>query len=312
MDAAKIAALAEKAGDIVPVLLPPDPRAALHVDGDYAAYYFSGNDETSLASAKAKMIDAIRTVKEIGGVGGGVIVHLSHGLSDKGGRFKIASVKPYQGQRDSSRKPKNWEAMRAWLEESKTLPGTDFRVVTWLDREADDGVAAAARYAWESGNIPVIFSRDKDFRMIPGRHVVWTTFDRFETRPETWAAVGPDSEVYGQKWFWMQMLAGDSADNIPGLEMQPAKQEGTFKTCGMACAEVRLMDATSPEAAYAIVKELYQAYYGASWADRFVEQAALLWLRVDNDAYVGDFMRAIPARDMALETALVKLEKRIR
>jgi DNA polymerase-1 len=312
MDAAKIAALAELAGDIAPVALPLDPTTAMHVDGDYAAYYFSGNDETTLASAKSKLITFVRDAKEIGGVGGQVIVHLSHGLSDKGGRFKIASVKPYQGQRDSSRKPKNWEQMRGWLEESKTLPGTDFRVVTWMDREADDGVAAAARYAWESGNMPVILSRDKDFRMIPGRHIVWTTLERHEIRPETWASTGPDSEVYGQKWFWMQMLAGDSADNIPGLEKQPAKQEGSFKDCGMACAEVRLMDATSPEAAYGIVKELYQGYYGASWADRFVEQAALLWLRVDNDAYVGDFMRAIPARDMALETALVKLEKRIR
>lgn len=312
MDLDRIKALAEKAGDISPVVLPRDPNTALHVDGDYAAYYFSGNDDTTLSAAKRKMLDAIENAREVGGAGGQVVIHLSGGLSDKGQRFKIATVRQYQGQRDSSRRPKNWAGMRGWLEEAKTLPGTDYRVVTWMDREADDGVAAAARYAWTTGTVPVIYSRDKDFRMIPGRHIIWTTLDRHEFRPETFESIGPDGEVYGQKWFWMQMLQGDSADNIPGLEGQPAKTAGEFKACGAACAEALLSQAQSSEQAFIVVEHYYRLYYGQAWADRFAEQAALLWLRTDNKAYVGDFMRAIPARSVDLEQALVRLERRIR
>lgn len=311
MDLGKIAEQAAKAAETSSILLPLDPRVPLHVDGDYAAYYFSGNDDTTIASSKRNLIDTIRNVREVAGAGGRVVVHLSGGASDKGQRFKIASVKPYQGQRDSSRRPKNWEAVRAWLESSKTLPGTDFRVVTWVDREADDGVAAAARYNWETGIMPAILSRDKDFRMIPGRHVVWTTMDRVEFKPERFELRGADGNIYGQKWFWLQMLMGDTADNIPGLEKVPAKQTGTFKNCGEACAEVALADTRTSTDAYRIVRELYQAYYGDAWGDRFVEQAALLWLRTDNAAYIGDFMRTVPARDRELEASLVRMQRRI-
>lgn len=312
MDLDRIKALADRAGDMSPVVLPLDPNVPLHVDGDYAAYYFSGNDDTTLAAAKAHLIDAVQNVREVAGAGGQTVIHLSAGMSDKGQRYKIATVKPYQGQRDSSRRPKNWEGMRSWLEESKTLPGTDFRVVSWTDREADDGVAAAARYSWTSGVVPAILSRDKDFRMIPGRHVVWTTLDRHEFRPETFESVGPDGNVYGQKWFWLQLLQGDAADNIPGLEGQPAATAGKFKACGEACARDWLSEVKTPEAAFKVVEHLYRQYYGQAWADRFVEQAALLWLRTDNKAYVGDFMRAIPARSTDLEQAVVRLERRIR
>ncbi len=110
------------------------------------------------------------------------------------------------------------------------------------------------------------------------------------------------------------MLQGDSADNIPGLEKQPAVKAGEFKACGESCAQLHLAEATTREQAYDVVSQLYAAYYGASWPDRFVEQAALLWLRTDKEAYVGDFMRVIPdtldIRDLLV--AVKKLEKRIR
>lgn len=317
MDAARIAALADQAADIAPMVLPLDPKVPLQVDGDYCAYYFSGNDDTSLASSKRNLIDTVQNVAQIAGAGGQTIIHLTSGLSDKGGRFKIASIKPYQGQREGSRKPNNWEALRAWLESEKTLPGTNFRVVQWMDREADDGISAASRYSWQSGVRPAILMRDKDSRMMAGLHVDWTTFNRYEVRPETWKldtgledSYGP--VIYGQYFFWYQMLAGDTADAIPGLEKQPASKPGAFKACGGGCATEMLEGVTSSEQAYKVVKTLYEAFYGGSWPDRFVEQAALLWMRTDNAAYVGDFMRAIPAREPALEQALVRLEKRIR
>lgn len=316
LDLARIKELAAEASDQRAVVLPMDPGTVLHVDGDYAAYYFAGKDETLLSAAKANMLSALRAVEQIAGAGGGVVIHITSGLSDKGGRFKIATVKPYQGQRDPGRKPKNWEGLRLWLESAKTLPGTNYRVVTWTDREADDGISAAARYAWQGGNIPAILMRDKDSRMIPARHIDWTTYERYEVRPETWKLdTGQEDTngpvIYGQIAFWYQLLQGDTADNIPGLEKQQ-NATGSFVGCGKACAHSALDNAKTAEEAFRIVRNMYNAYYGASWPDRFVEQAALLWLRTDNKAYVGDFMRAIPFRSQELEQALLRMEKRIR
>lgn len=313
MDARRVAELAELAEEVgVGGVYAMDPGVVLHVDGDYAAYAFSGNDDTDLATAKSRLIGTVTLAATLAGAGGGVIIHLSHRMSDKGKRYKIATVKPYQGQRDSGRRPKNWEGMREWLERDKVLPGTDWRVVSWSDREADDGVAAAAAYAWRKGRVPAIFSRDKDFRMIPGRHVVWTTLEIVEFSPDRYRLVAEDDTVYGRAWFYQQMLQGDTADNIPGLEKQPGAKPGSFKPIGEVSASAWLATCSDAGEAYAVVKDLYRQYYGGSWADRFTEQAALLWLRTDKHALVGDFINALPYPDPEIQDAIAKLERRIR
>jgi hypothetical protein len=308
LDLEALTAKAEALGDAA--LPPVSADTELHIDGDYCAYYFSGNDETPFGSARANMVRQLKVVRRIAGAAGRSVIHLTAGMSDKGGRYKIATAKPYQGQRDSSRKPKNWQAMREWLEGGVANGIADFTVKLWQDREADDGVAAAARYAWTMDRIPAMFSRDKDFRMIPGRHVTWTTLGLVDTKPDTWAKLDEDGLVYGQKWFWLQMLMGDTADNIPGLPKQPT-ENGGFKACGEACATDWLANANTPEDAFQIVRSLYQQFYAQAWAPAFAEQAALLWLRTDNAASVGDFMRAIPAVSPELEAAVRQLEKRV-
>lgn len=307
-------ALADKAGALGDAALPPMLETTeLHIDGDYAAYYFSGKDETTFGDARSNALRTFGLVKRLAGAAGRSIIHLTEQGSHKGHRYAIATVKPYQGQRDADRRPKNWAAMREWLE-AGGIEG--YRVVTWPDREADDGVAAAARYAWESGHTPAIFSRDKDFRMIPGRHIDWTTLDTYETTPYTWALDTDEADsngpiIYGQKAFWLQMLAGDSADNIPGLEGQPAKVDGKFKKCGGACAHAWLSNSDTPEQAFGVVAGMYQSYYGQAWPERFVEQAALLWLRTDTAASIGDFLRTVPLKAPELAKAVRSLERRI-
>lgn len=263
----------------------------LHIDGDYAAYYYSGNADTTLAQAKARMLDAFRVVQHLGGVGGRTIVHLTCGGCNKGGRYKIATVKDYQGHRSGDR-PKNWEGMRAFLEAGILAPS--MKIKMWNDREADDGVAVAAHYAYRQGKMPVIFSRDKDFRMIPGLHVVWTTYDRVVVPPGTFELIGPDDEVYGDKWFWLQMLQGDRADAIPGLEKVAAKKAGAWVNCGDTTALKMLAGTTNNAQAFDVVYRAYDAYYGDEGADRFVEQAALLWMRTDAKALPDDFRKVLP------------------
>jgi hypothetical protein len=301
--------LAAKASALGDAALPEvSEKTELHIDGDYAAYYFSGKDETPFGDARANLLRSLNVVRRIAGAGGRSVIHLTSQGSHKGHRFAIATAKPYQGQRDSSRRPKNWQAMREWLEAGEV---GQFKVKVWDDREADDGAAVAARYAFTSGNLPAIFSRDKDFRMIPGRHVSWTTLGITEVRPDSWAVTDEDGNVYGQKWFWLQMLQGDSADHIPGLPGVPAASAGKFKTCGPACSEERLAKAQSAEEAYHIVRSLYARYYAEAWPAAFTEQAALLWLRTDNEASIGDFLKAIPAQAPELRAAVRNLERRV-
>jgi hypothetical protein len=310
LDLDALAAKAKALGDAALPAVSDDTE--LHIDGDYCAYYFSGNDETPFGDARSNMVRTLDTVRRIAGAGGRSVIHLTAGGSHKGHRYQIATVKPYQGQRDSSRRPKNWDAMRAWLEGGVGKGISDHKVKLWEDREADDGVALSAKFAWDSKRLPAIFSRDKDFRMIPGRHVTWTTLGLVEVRPETWAITDEDGDLYGQKWFWMQMLQGDSADAIPGLPKQPGTKPGTFKDCGPKCAEEYLANAKDSSDAFRTVRGLYQAFYAQAWAPAFAEQAALLWLRTDMDASVGNFMRAVPAVSPELDAAVRQLERRIK
>ena len=305
-------ALAAKAKALGDAALPAmSDSTELHIDGDYCAYYFSGNDETAFGDARSNMVRTLGTVRRIAGAGGRCVIQLTAGGCDKGKRYQIATVKPYQGQRDSSRRPKNWQAMREWLEAGVQGGIADFKVKLWEDREADDGVAAAARYAIAEGRTPAIFMRDKDSRMVPGRHVSWTTLGITEVKPETWAVEDEEGNVYGQKWFWLQLLMGDSADNIPGLPGQPAKEAGKFKTIGASGAAEWLAKTTDAMSAWLVVRDLYQRYYAQAWAPAFAEQAALLWLRTDVTASVSDFMRAIPAKSPELEQAVRQLERRV-
>lgn len=308
--AVNFGALAAKAQGALPSAVPAalDPNRELHIDGDYAAYYYSGKDDTAPGAAKANMLDAFRNVRQLGGAGGRAVVHLSAGGGDKGKRYKIATVKNYQGQRDSGRKPKNWEYLRDFLENS--LPHPEFKGVLWSDREADDGVAAAAAYAHTVGRTPVIYSRDKDFRMIPGLHIVWTTLDAVRLHPGEWERIGPDGEVYGLKWFYLQMLQGDTADNIPGLER--IRVGGKDKTIGAVGADKLLAGTANIMSGYNRVAEAYEGYYGEAWTDRFVEQAALLWMRTDNQAAVEDFLKAVPPEDHEeLAPAIQRMKERL-
>lgn len=293
------------------------PGMDLHVDGDYCAYYYAGNDETTLTAAKHNMLDSIRNVATVAGAGGRRVVHITAGGSDKAGRYDIATVKPYQGHRGGGSKPKNWEGMRLWLEGLKIAP--DIHIKVWHDREADDGVAWAARYSWLMKQRPAILARDKDFRMIPGRHIDWTTWTVYDTDPSTFfldtGEVDSNGPVfYGSKFFWKQMLMGDTADHIPGLEkiiLPNAKGELVPKDCGQATASKVLEGAADDAECFRRVRDAYKATYALAWADRFAEQAGLLWLRTDKDADPANFLTAIPMVDQELPDAIRRMKARI-
>jgi DNA polymerase-1 len=303
MDAAKLAALAGKVGSADPALAVV-PDRCLHIDGDYAAYYFAGNDDTPLLDAHRNFDSFVARKMRLSG-SEKYKLHLTADWSHKGKRFKIATVKPYQGQRDSGRKPKNWAGMRTYLER-------DEKMVLWEDREADDGCARAGHLGGPR-NVALL-TRDKDFRMIPGLHVGWKEdtlvhLERGESKVE-------NDLPYGPYWFWLQMLMGDTADNIPGCPTVPLGKGNKPVQCGEARAYTWLGEKADTQSDFQRVVEAYKLAYPATWADRFVEQAGLLWMRTDATASIRNYTQAFGVEELeegdmdALVVAGTELEAR--
>lgn len=280
------AADAAAAASPVETVAPPTvPGRVLDVDADMVCYWAGGNDETSVQTSRMTALNKIEFMREMSG-SESVVCHLTADSSTKADRRIIATVKPYQGQRKGSRKPKNWGYLRDFFTNYK---GPLFSPKVWATREADDGICYAAHAKpVPNGTTPnrVIASADKDMRMIPGWHIDWNTGEMVEVPMgafEVWNKA--HDKLYGHKWFWMQMLQGDTADNIPGLPVLEGKPVGPKR------AEKLLMNVVTNEHAADVVTTCYQLEYGRveEWLPRFVEQGLLLWLRRDAAASVWDF-----------------------
>lgn len=296
-----IAALADMIGEAAPMPFttapPPDPRLVAHMDGDYAAYYCAGNDDCSAGEARRNVIQRVERLKFVTGATK-VYMHLTDGASHKGHRFLVAQRQPYQGQRNAGRKPHNWHHLREWME---SYTGDLFIPRLWADREADDGMAYACDAVAATGKhgLHVCHTADKDMRMFAGKHVIWKTFQVHEVPYGTYESVGPDGEVYGHKWFWMQCLMGDTADHIPGINR-----------LGKAGAVGLLAGTSSNSEAAPLVFGRYREAFGDAWADAFVEQAALLWMRVDRHASIGNFL-SLGVFGPAVSEAVGRLQRRV-
>ncbi|OZI20071.1 hypothetical protein CAL26_21185 [Bordetella genomosp. 9] len=274
---------AARVAEQIPDTAPQDevvPGRVALIDGDYLAYFASGGDNMRVDISRRVAVDRMHAVRELSGAER-VELHLSARASTKGERFLIATTQPYQGQRHSSRRPKNWEAVREFLETADEAL-LRARRVTWMDREADDGFAHAALSARGPLESVVHHTADKDMRMLPGLHLAWTDYARTQVPKGAYEVIGPyDGKVYGTKWFWMQMLMGDTADHIPG-----------FYGLGEDKA-LRILAGTRCNAeAYEAVQAEYARQKGDAWADYFVEQAGLLWLRATHHPH--DFLRVLP------------------
>lgn len=304
MDLSKAKALALEAAEdnpqyvkrAAPIYPEMVPGRTVHIDGDYLCYFAAGGDEMPAGAARSTAKDRIEKVRLITG-SEFAIVHLTGRTSSKGDRFFIAKETPYQGQR-TGKKPKNWNVVRDYLE---NYDGDKFTVKVWNTREADDGAA----YCCEaSGGRDACHSRDKDWRMFAGVHCNWVTYELCEVPPGAFHVVGSDGEDYGHYFFWFQMLAGDTADHIPGLR-------GT----GKGAAKRLLAGCDSNADAFAVVVSCYRKKRPDDWQDFFVEQAALLWMRRGRLAEIDDFLSIIPdgnewvAESVARLTARVEAEK---
>lgn len=284
-------AIAAAVADAAPITFTAPaivPGRYLLVDGDYAAYFCSGNNETTIGDARTRFMQKLDDMRIAGGCEI-VVLHLTATGSHKGWRYVIATETPYQEQRSGSQRPKNWEALRDFMESYK---GLAFKPKIWGTREADDGICYHKQVL--DMDKAVVAMKDKDSQMFTGCiHLDWNTYELIPVEEGAYEVESSTGTMYGHKWFWIQLLAGDAADHIPGVG-QILSHTGKMINCGMARAKDALCMSAGNEDAFDIVVKHYARRHGVTWPDRLVEQMGLLWMRQDKDALVDDFLRVVP------------------
>jgi len=107
--------------------------------------------------------------------------------------------------------------------------------------------------------------------MVRGRHLNWVTGQHYTVDDGlgTVDLVGKKIVGRGRKFFYHQLLTGDSTDNIPGL---PGVGEKTAYNI--------LVDCTTEKECYNEVLKMYELKLGPSkeTLERLAEVADLLWI----------------------------------
>lgn len=183
-------------------------------------------------------------------------------LSGKGNFRETAAVtKPYKGNREDTAKPMYYKEIGEYLR-------TTYNAITTEGIEADDAIGISATECRERQVACCVVSNDKDLRQIPGNHYNWVTKEFFSVSPKE-----------AKTRFFIQLLAGDPTDNVPGLP-----------GIGEARAAKLLEDAKSPE-------EMVDACWDAYWEtdnlklDKyatvryFLEQANLVYILRDKNNF---------------------------
>lgn len=180
-------------------------------------------------------------------------VHLTPKGCWKNGRSAVKSVKPYQDNRAGKAKPPLLEATREAVAKAGVFgPDEGVTVLQSMQWEADDGMMIDAYSVPDA----LVMSPDKDLRIVPCRWYDMQTgvTDTIKNRYGWIAFDDTKGKVigHGTAFFWAQMLMGDTADNVKGLE----KLYG--KLCGPAAAYRTLKDCTTEVEAANTVLDAYR------------------------------------------------------
>lgn len=182
-------------------------------------------------------------------------------------REKVATRKPYKGNRVGVEKP-------VWLDEVRGYLSLN-RGCQFIDgKEADDELGIAqTRYKEET----IICTVDKDLRMIPGKHY------NIDSR-----VIDEVEELDGLKFFYTQCLTGDSVDNIPGLyNWSDGKVKATKEL------KQNIQDDFHEHDMLTTVLNAYLSGLGDVYkaVEAFTETARLLWIqRSGREEYVNYYI----------------------
>lgn len=155
-------------------------------------------------------------------------------------RNEVAVTAPYKGNRTDKAKPVHLQLLREYL-----VTAWDAKVSD--GQEADDDIAIRAT---ELGDEALIVSLDKDFLQVPVWHYNFLKKEKKHVSVEE-----------GLRFFYKQILMGDTADNIKGVwRVGPVKAD-------------KMLEGLTTE------QEWYQCCVEALGKERVLENARLLWLR---------------------------------
>lgn len=136
----------------------------------------------------------------------------------------------------------------------------------------------------------IICTRDKDLRMVPGMHFGWQCGKQGQYGPRQVTEIGELELLNGKKlvgngikFFYSQLITGDTVDNIPGLPKG-----------GPVLAYNTLVDCETEEEMYEAVKALYEEKFPEDYEERILEQGQLLWMVRELDENKQPVMWKLP------------------
>lgn len=218
------------------------------IDGDIIAYRAAfSTEQMGSSDTRRKVDDLIQFILDstvlFPEIGLDYVVY----LTGKGNfRDSIAKSHPYKGNRKSVQKPRHLQTARDHME-------SEYQAIISKGEEADDLIAKeAARLDYHA----CVASIDKDMLQIPCWHFNIVRGDYLKVEP-----------YGGIKFFYTQILTGDTADNIVGLwKVGPVK------------AKKILEDAETEKELWDLVVKAYDGN-----EERVIENARLLWLRREEE-----------------------------
>jgi 5'-3' exonuclease len=154
-------------------------------------------------------------------------------------REKLATIQPYKGNRDKSKRPLLYKKARDYLIEHHFADVSN-------GVEADDRIAESAFFCRKAGIPYVVCSIDKDMYQIPGLHYRWEIRRKDVVYHARFIKI---SEQEALKNFYKQVLTGDKDDNIPGI-----------KGIGKKKSEKLLENCTTEEEMYQVCLEQWEKY----------------------------------------------------
>lgn len=120
--------------------------------------------------------------------------------SSKEPNFRVIIDSNYKANRKGLRKPIYFEKLHNYLVQNGALETSG--------QEADDSITIDHTFLRNKGELePVICSIDKDFNTVPGVHYNWRKNSLYNL-----------TELEAMRNFYLQILTGDRADNIPRIK----------------------------------------------------------------------------------------------